>query len=1342
MNELQQVLNNIKQDKNTNLLPGNLRDNVTCLGVEGTAEVPETIYKPSSYYYNSLVITDKVYFTLYVDDWFIYSIDDSRAIVCYYNNNKVCQFNRTRNYNAKISCLKLGTDYIIIIITQWNERDNLVYKININGQVSQLNSINVNSYYSDNYFTRDGNLSIDGDLCRYDEDTQELIGKYSLSSVLSTNFRGLNNFLYDNLHNNFSSYNTITKYTYNSDYNTYSVLQASVADVDGVTYNGDKIVKAGNIYQLGSNLEVGSLLKSNALPHLDGDAGPVINWIDSSMCAYNGVIYNFDDDNNTFTPVDDLPVHTHYSVNSAAYIYFKNNNTYILLKTEYSDVEVGYNYKGNYFPKSNIVFNSGNILQGNTYYTDVLQPVAGTMPNNGELNITPTTENQNIPEGYTSGGTVLGDENLKSENIKKDVSIFGVTGSLEPSSGQIKLFETVEEMQLDNTSKEGDLAVVYRNEVQNMTVDTQTQYITFPETVILPEAFTGDVYCMLRAVDETVMFDGQVMLSQSMFDFNGYTNTGMIRVRYISSNGITYNRDEFMGDSGNLTNPVDFGTTIQVYMSEEWNDSMGYFMQIGGSTFEGLYEYASYIDENYIQLIGMEDITFNDDNTMTVHKSSSYVYNSQVLYDLCTKIKTDTGIDGGLTLMTGEDGNIYFYTICKSSDISSTYSYALELYIDDNGTHVYPSIPESTYGSGYDSVVYFKVNLENNTYEQLDLLNLKVVYWESKTTDNTVERYISDTILAKTVPVLMRTSGDSFSIDSFSNLPFVYQYSSDLGMYEQLDSYTGEEISQYLVKTDYRYADTQLTLSKSNELLPGIIGYGKNGTVVGDNSLYSNLEWSEDVLSNCPTDVYLSYINNPYNSQNLSIIYNTKQKANVERGISFNGSNLYILSFEINIDKIKSMVGEDEMQYQSFDINRIYALGNKLYIICVDYNPSNDDSAYNIFIVTYDTHSSLYTVSKFNSVDNDVSVGQWLSGRPVVQLTEDKSHLIIFMNILENTYKKIDEATDCYMQVIDYNIIEDTFNLILNCKLNDMIFDSIENASAYAQSAWKYNNTVYFSHSEMRSTSSLCTYNRLDAIDINTQKVTNVYTQSVDSIWSLPRFNSWMNGYRILLDNNMCYFLKYSSDRKVTLSKLNMDDNTISDLKQLPITLKSNHVSHETYDMRKEGNIIYLYTDFATDGASSSDFYRVCVYMYNIEDSTLTTIYEADVDEHDGDSGSHGHFVISNNHLYLMTESLHLEIKGDQVTPIEVPYGQDFGNGQHYDVNGITYSTGINEGLQVVLADSKITNDLSSRFTLMVTSYPQEQYSGRTGILYKISDTDNSTPISQDEYNEAVDITK
>ena len=845
MNELQQVLNNIKQDKNTNLLPGNLRDNVTCLGVEGTAEVPETIYRPSSYYYDSLVITDDVTFALYVDDWFIYAIDDSNTIVCYYNNNKVCQFNRTRTDSVRISCIKLGTDYIIIIITQWNQRDNLVYKININGQVSQLNSINVNNYYSLNYFTRDGDLSIDGDLYRYNEDTDELVSKYSLSGVLSAEFRGLNNFLYDNLHNNVSNYNTITKYTYNSDSNAYSVLQSKVADVDGVTYNGDKIVKAGSIYQLGSNLEVGSLLKSNVLPHLDGDAGPVINWIDSSMCEYNGVIYNFDDNNNTFTLADDLPIHTNYVVNSAAYIYFKYDNTYILLKTEYSDVEVGYNYKGNYFPKSNIVFNSGNILQGNTYYTDVLQPVGGTMPNNGELNITPTTENQNIPEGYTSGGTVLGDENLKSENIKKDVSIFGVTGSLESSSGGVKLFETEEEMQADSTAKEGDLAVVYREEIQNMTADTQTQFITFPETVILPEAFTGDVYCMLRAVDETVMFDGQVMLNQSMFDFNGYTDAGMIRVRYISSNGITYNRDEFMADSGNLTNPVDFGTTIQVYMSEEWNDSMGYFMQIGGSTFDGLYEYTSKTDTTRIDM--MQNIRRDDSNELVYDAVPIEVDTlSTIIQAARTSISTNvtnyvltnaTYHNALIEKLSDTEYNVYFRAYLSSLKIVLSYCGLFEqdeaYYLADypNGwfnttVGTLSNSTESTTPRVY-AMLKINVNLSTgvSTYTELPASD----FTQTSIAGYTHAKY-NKAFDANSTLVDVRYIVDSRTV------------TNDGSMHVTNSSNNGEYIStKYTTMYIYVIAPTQYTLTSSNQLLPNISAYGKNGNVIGDDSIYNNI---------------------------------------------------------------------------------------------------------------------------------------------------------------------------------------------------------------------------------------------------------------------------------------------------------------------------------------------------------------------------------------------------------------------------------------------------------------------------------------------------------------------
>lgn len=114
------------------------------------------------------------------------------------------------------------------------------------------------------------------------------------------------------------------------------------------------------------------------------------------------------------------------------------------------------------------------------------------------------------------------------ENIKKDIQIFDVIGTYE-GSGQttsgVKLFETEESMQADSSAKEGDLAVVYRSEIQNMTADTQTQYITFPETVKLPTAFSGSASCTFNP--------GMVgvRLSQSSFSFSCFTGSGYIQIR-------------------------------------------------------------------------------------------------------------------------------------------------------------------------------------------------------------------------------------------------------------------------------------------------------------------------------------------------------------------------------------------------------------------------------------------------------------------------------------------------------------------------------------------------------------------------------------------------------------------------------------------------------------------------------------------------------------------------------------------------------------------------------------------------------------------------------------------
>ena len=73
---------------------------------------------------------------------------------------------------------------------------------------------------------------------------------------------------------------------------------------------------------------------------------------------------------------------------------------------------------------------ASQILSGQTAYVKG-NKITGTMPNNGAKIITPSTTNQAIPAGYHNGsGYVKGDANLKPENIKNGVSIFGVLGSL------------------------------------------------------------------------------------------------------------------------------------------------------------------------------------------------------------------------------------------------------------------------------------------------------------------------------------------------------------------------------------------------------------------------------------------------------------------------------------------------------------------------------------------------------------------------------------------------------------------------------------------------------------------------------------------------------------------------------------------------------------------------------------------------------------------------------------------------------------------------------------------------------------------------------------------------
>lgn len=74
---------------------------------------------------------------------------------------------------------------------------------------------------------------------------------------------------------------------------------------------------------------------------------------------------------------------------------------------------------------------SEKMLQGTTAHSASGSTIIGSISSKAAQIYTPTTTNQTIASGqYLSGTqTIAGDSNLIAENIAKDVTIFGITGT-------------------------------------------------------------------------------------------------------------------------------------------------------------------------------------------------------------------------------------------------------------------------------------------------------------------------------------------------------------------------------------------------------------------------------------------------------------------------------------------------------------------------------------------------------------------------------------------------------------------------------------------------------------------------------------------------------------------------------------------------------------------------------------------------------------------------------------------------------------------------------------------------------------------------------------------------
>ena len=457
-------------------------------------------------------------------------------------------------------------------------------------------------------------------------------------------------------------------------------------------------------------------------------------------------------------------------------------------------------------------------------------------------------------------------------------------------SGDVKLFDTVEHMQADPNPSEGDLAVVYREELTAVTEESEFDSCTFPNEVVLDEAFTGDIYGSFRAVDSSSgYFDGMVEMSSSSFRFDGYGDNGEIRVEYESTDGVTYTRT----DGGDALK--EFGVIVKWEdYGEGFNSVIGNFMKIGGNYFEGLYKYVSKSDDNYI-LSFTDIINTGSDISTTVEN-----INISDIIGIIRQIISENALYQMTVTCVITNGTVVLYTLGSSSGgTAHQYVYAPDIAVDENQGYVLHS---NIAGGIRDGISKITVNLEQQTY---------VV-----------------TTLTHSTSIFDREYGDTFDLSS--TVFFVGIDTNNQIFYPNIYGYFGSNLRKTLSTpigniTEYYINNTQL------DAIPEYVYektfYGKNG--VENGTLPTNVSNS---FTDTNTEVYAK-IQAQYNNMQPRVL--TDQDKTIDKSINIipcksDGTPLLDTSSVTNMDNMFE-VCKNLINISLLDTSNVTSMGHMFY---------------------------------------------------------------------------------------------------------------------------------------------------------------------------------------------------------------------------------------------------------------------------------------------------------------------------------------------------------------------------------------------------------------------------
>lgn len=179
------------------------------------------------------------------------------------------------------------------------------------------------------------------------------------------------------------------------------------------------------------------------------------------------------------------------------------------------------------------------------------EKITGTMIDNGDVTIAPTTSEQVKEKGYynslkVSAVTSAIDSNIIPENIKKDITILDVVGTYDGNQveNQVKVFETEELMNSDTNPQNGNLALVYRDKHADLVVGNTYTKLYIPNTITFDSAITSTNNIVLDTGNTIDSPSVRITTTAINFYRPGLPPQIVNTVQYSSTDGITYTRTD------------------------------------------------------------------------------------------------------------------------------------------------------------------------------------------------------------------------------------------------------------------------------------------------------------------------------------------------------------------------------------------------------------------------------------------------------------------------------------------------------------------------------------------------------------------------------------------------------------------------------------------------------------------------------------------------------------------------------------------------------------------------------------------------------------------------------